>query len=250
MRKDSAPNARLLGVLLCVALLGGGPAVAQAQVFEGQVVEQGSDRPVSTALVRAMDVEGEQAAFMLTDSLGRYRLELPEPGAYTLVAERLGYVPFRSHLLDVTRADGVYPVDLVMAVDPIPLGGIDVSMSRLAEIEKGVRHEIGMNPRSLRVSPVFRRALIEHASKGHNLTDMVRWMNLPSITTRETADGPCFQWRNRHCLPVYLNGQRVPTEFVEVLPLEMPETVVVVMPNESILYEAGAVLLLTEAWIR
>ena len=236
--------------LAAALALAAGPGGLAGQAFAGRVMEQGNVRPIAPALVRANNAQGEQIAFMLTDSLGRYRLEMPEPGAYTLVAERLGYVAFKSHLLEVGNPEGVYPIDLMMAVDPIPLGGIDVTASRLAEIELGVRHQIGMDPRSLRVTPVFRRALIEHVEKGHNLADMLRWMNLPAITTKETTDGPCFQWRNRHCLPVYLNGQRIPVEFVDVLPLDLPETVVIVMPNESILYEAGAVLLLTEAWIR
>ena len=53
-----------------------------------------------------------------------------------------------------------------------------------------------------------------------------------------------------HGLSAHLLVHEGLEEEFAALPRNLPETVVIVMPNESILYEAGAVLLLSEAWIR
>lgn len=85
--------------------------------------------------------------------------------------------------------------------------------------------------------------------KAHGLTELVRWSNAASIVTRETRDGPCFQWRARHCMPVYLNGAELTPEVIPVLPLDMIDMIVIMTPGESAAYASGAVLLYTPGWI-
>ena len=65
-----------------------------------------------------------------------------------------------------------------------------------------------------------------------------------------TVDGPCFTLRNSGCLPVYFNGMRYRQEFLDVVPLDMVYTVVILYPGESLPYNTGAVLLYSEAWLR
>jgi len=95
----------------------------------------------------------------------------------------------------------------------------------------------------------MRPQIQEHMAKGHALDDIIRWQNLPSITVKETTDGPCFQYRSRSCIEVFLDGVHVNPELVAVLPLDLVETLVVVMPTESIVYEGGGILLYTSGWI-
>lgn len=239
---------RLLPALLAPTLLL--PPPLTAQVFEGRVVEDGEDRIVPSALVRLMTGDDEQVAFILADEAGAYRVQAPGPGAYRLVAERLGYEPFQTPLLQVEDPEGVYRVELAVRRAPLPLRGLVVTADRLEAIEREVRLDIGLSPRSLRVLPVFRSVIEEHLAKGHQLEDLIRWSNLSSVTVKQTTSGPCFQYRNRSCLPVYMNRMPLPPELVPTVPLEVAETVVIVLPQESILYPGGAVILYTAGWIR
>ena len=232
----------LAGLLATLAL------PVSGQTFQGRVV--GTDGgPIATALVRLEDPEGDQVVFTLSDTAGAYALEAPEPGEYRVVAEVYGYDPFRSPLLSVADSAGTYPVDIELRAAPIPIEGLTVSADRLESIERGLRLEIGLNPRALRVTPIFRRAIDEHLAQGHDLADIVRWTDAPSLIVKRTTEGPCFQYRNRHCLPVYLNGQRLNPEIHEVVPVDLAETIVILLPNETIMYPGGGVLLFSAAWI-
>jgi hypothetical protein len=226
------------------------PTSLGAQLFEGRVVDEEDGRPIATALVRLLTPELEALALVVADELGYYRIQVPGPGRYHLAAERIGFDPVTSHLLEVTDPEGTYSIDIGMRSVPLPLSGFVVTAERFAEIERGIAHEIGALPKSLRVPPLMRPDIEAHLDKAHNLTDVVRWSDVPSITVQETKDGPCFQWRLRQCIEVYLNGFHIDPAFVDALPLDMLETIVFVMPSESIVYGSGAVLLYTEGWIR
>ena len=95
----------------------------------------------------------------------------------------------------------------------------------------------------------MRPALDDHLEEGHTLEDIVRWSNVPSITVKRTLEGPCFQYRMRGCVDVYLDGVRVNPELVTVLPLELAETLVILMPNETLAYPGGGIMLYTRGWI-
>lgn len=213
-------------------------------------MEDGGDRGVPRALVRLMDGEGGQVAITMTDDVGRYALEAPAPGEYRLVAEQLGYEPFRTPLLEVGDPAGVYPVDLAMRRAPLPIRGLTVTADRLAAIEREIRLDLGVSPRSLRVGPIDRSGIEEHLARGHQLEDLVRWSNIPGVVVKRTTEGPCFQVRNRGCLRVYLNRMPLAPELAQTVPLEVAETVVIVLPNETISYPGGAVILYTSGWIR
>jgi hypothetical protein len=231
-----------------VLLAAGSPA--EGQVIRGLVLDSEDDRPVTTAVIRLLDAELDQEALAISDSLGRYRLAVPGPGQYHVSAERIGYDPFTSHLFEVGDSEGDYPVDLAMLRVPLPISGIVVSAERFAELDRGIRREIGMRPSSLRFKPLMRPELEHHWQQGHNVEDVIRWSSLPGIIVKQTTDGPCFQWRSRGCIDVFLNSFRVSPEFVPILPLDMVETLVVVTPEESLLYPGGGVLLYTAGFIR
>lgn len=224
----------------------------QAQVLVGRVVEDGSDAPVATAVVRLLGDDGEPVAVSIADSAGAYRVEAPRPGIYRLSASRLGFHTVESPLLDAALADGQYPIDLVMQPAPVELPGFTVETNRVPPevLARRVRLMTGLNPASMRVQPIPYEDLVSHAERGHDLADMMRWTNEAGIVTQETTDGPCFKVRNRICLPIYLDGALFSPELTPLIPLDMLETVVILYPNESIAYNGGAVLMYTEAWIR
>lgn len=181
------------------------------------------------------------------DSSGAYRIAAPAPGAYRLVAERLGYEDFETPLLEAGSVDAVYQLDLLMRRAPIPIPGIEVSA---ADAERQIRRILGVSPRALRVRPIHRAAILSHVERAHDLTDLIRWCNLAGVVVRNTTEGPCYQTRGRGCLPVYLNGFPMSPEFITLIPLDMVHTILVVLPKEAIQYQSGAVLLYTEAWLR
>ena len=96
----------------------------------------------------------------------------------------------------------------------------------------------------------MRPAIQEHIDKAHNLDDLVRWSNVPNLVVHETTEGPCFQYRVYRCLEVYLDGTHVRPEFVPALPLDLVESIVILMPDESVVYPGGAVLLYSAGYIK
>lgn len=237
----------LVALVLC-----GAPRLADAQVLRGRVVEDGSEAPVATALVRLLAADDEAVAMSIADSAGHYRIEAPAPGTYRLSVSRLGFHTVESPLLDASLADGEYPIDLVMQPAPVELPGFRVETNRVpAEVlARRVRLMTGLHPESMRVRPIPYEELLDHAERGHDLAGLMRWTNAAGIITKRTTDGPCFQVRNRSCLPVYLDGTWFNPELIPLVPLDMLETVIILYPLESIAYDAGAVLMYTEGWIR
>jgi hypothetical protein len=183
-------------------------APLSAQTLQGRVTDDADARPVAVAIVRLLDAEGEPVVLVLADSAGSYRLEAPEPGEYLLEAERLGYETTRSPLLAVADPAGAYAVDISMTRAPLGLEGITVTADRLEEIERGVRHEVGTHPRSLRVEPIPRSTIEEHLAKAHDVVDLVRWENVPSFVVvrgRPVLPAPGPQLCDRLC-------ERLPSE--------------------------------------
>lgn len=245
----TGPGSRACIVLALAATVWSTPAAGQ--VLGGEISDERDDRPISGVLVRLLR-DGEPVAVHISDSLGGYRLEAPEPGTYRVEAVRLGYRDFETPLLELPNATGVYEADLLLQPSPIVLPGFTVETERLPEeeVNRRLRLLAGVSPASLRISPILKDELIEHAERGHTITDMIRWGNTAGIIVKETTDGPCYQARVRGCLPIYVDGARVSPELVPIIPLDMFVMAVVLYPRESILYEGGAVLLYSEAWSR
>ena len=237
------------GFAVGVVALASLPAAAAAQTLQGRVLDAQDGRPVPQTLVRLLDASGQQQSLTLSDLQGRYVLTAPAPGRYVLAAERIGFEDYRSREVEMPRAGATYEVDLLVVPEPIPIRGLEVTAERRQAIDRRLRLLLGMAPASIRNAPVLRPVIEDHLARGHDVTDLVRWLQLPSVTVRESRDGPCFLFRQRSCLPVYLDGVRVRTEMVPLLPLEMAETVVVLQPNESVQFSGGGILLYTAGWL-
>ena len=219
-----------------------------AQTFRGQALDTEDDRPLPTTLVRLVTPADSSVAVTAADSAGFWSLEAPTPGVYRLVAERIGYDPFRTPLLEAQSPDGVYPIDLMMKRAPIPIRGFTVSAQR---VQRQLHLVTGVNPRSLRKPPIEYAEIQRSLEMGRSsLSDLLRWSSTPSLQVFRTVDGPCFSLRGSGCLSVYFNGMHYRQEILDVVPLDMVYTVVLLYPGETMHYPSGAVLLFSEAWIR
>lgn len=233
--------------MLCAVALVAAPL--QGQTISGVVFEGLSETPVPGAVVRLLSADSDILFTTLSDSTGAYTLSAPEPGRFLLSAARLGFFEFVSPLVSASNPEGVYALDLALDLDPVELEGITVRAEQQAGLARGLRRAVGLDPRSLAHEPISRDQLMNHVVQGHMLEDVIRRNSGPRIIIRQDADGPCFLYRNRSCLPVYLDGDRIPKNITTVIPLEMLEYAVIVTANESVQYPGGAVLLYTYRWL-
>ena len=245
----------MASVLVAVAwglVLGPAAGSLEAQVLQGRVVDQSDESAISGVLVRLVDSTGVAVAVTVSNDEGGYEVDAPEPGTFRIQAARLGFRDFETPMLEVLSPEGRYEVELVLQPAPVELPGFTVETRRWgpAEVRRRVQLAVGVSPASLRMQPILKETLIDHAERAHSLADMMRWTNAAGLITMETDEGPCVQARGRGCLPYYLNDVRLNDEFIDTLPLDMLEMVVVLYPNETIAYGSGAILMYTEAWIR
>lgn len=104
-----------------VALVGALPvAQIHAQTVRGTLVEQGSGRPVSGAVVSLLDETGGRRTAALSDSIGGYTLPAPAPGRYQVRAERVGYASTTSPVLELAPGE-IRQQQLVASAQPAML---------------------------------------------------------------------------------------------------------------------------------
>ncbi len=250
-RRPGLRRGARIAAVFGTAVLGSLTAVSEveAQRFEGRVRGQRDLAPVATALVKLVDEDGDDVAITIADATGVYRLDAEEPGLFRLVAERIGFQPFESPLLEARDRSGVYPIDIEMTPVPIEIEGLTVLSEN--EADRSVQQIIGLSPKSLRFRPVTYEQILNHLDRAHSLVDVVRWEFAPQVLIRETSDGPCFEWRSQHCLPVYLNSMRLDQFFMPDVPLDMVHRLHIITPSDgSVIYPGGALLLFTESWLR
>ncbi len=237
------------GIVLCVVAAVVDFAPLSAQTIQGRALEEFTDAPVASVLVRLVDGEGVAVAVAATDSSGLYRVSAPAPGIYRLVAERIGYESIRTPRLEMRDSTRTFTVDLLLRRAPVPLPGLIVQVPP-AEAERRIQRILGLRPASLRIRPIHRAEILASLEKGHDLAALLRWQNLAGLAVFRTRDGPCFTLRGSGCLPVYFNGTRYRQKIVDAIPLDMIHTIVVLSPREHVAYMGGAVLLFSEAWLK
>jgi hypothetical protein len=90
-----------------------------AQVLSGRVLESSSGRPVGDALVSL--VAGSRVVSTVeSDVMGRFRLQAPASGSYSLRVHRIGYAPVSTESLAVAAGENVEVV-IRLWVSAVPL---------------------------------------------------------------------------------------------------------------------------------
>ncbi len=235
-----------LAVLL-LFLLG---SSASAQTLTGTVVEAGSESAVPGALVRLLGPDSVVQATAIADSVGQFAISTDGLSNFHVRVERFGYQPLVTPRLSATNPEGVYAVELELQVDAVAMEGIVVSADREAHVLARLHQLVGRNPRSLSRQPLLRDAIYSHVERGHSVSDMIRWAPGAHLVVQNRDDGPCFQLRGLYCLSVYLDGDHLLPDMIELVPLDLLETVLILTPNESAQYPGGAILLFTRPWLR
>ena len=240
------------GVLVTVAAWVLAASPAGGQEIRGRVLDERTDLPVATALVRLVDDAGTPRSITLADSDGVYRIRVPGPGVFHLEAERIGYTDLETPPLRAANPDAVYPLDLLMTPAPVELSGFTVETRRVPDeqVDRSVRQMVGLSVRSMRYEPIRFDAIQSHIEAGRVLEDVIRLEARSGLFVSYTTEGTCYGLRG-NCLPIYLNGVRVNQLFSGDWPLDMIYAIVIVTPGDgSILYPSGAILLYSEGWLR
>lgn len=119
MRIDPRPLAVLLVVLPLL------PPPAAAQVLEGTILEEGSERPLAGTDVALLDGQGALLVRAESDAGGAFSLRAPGPGSYRLQVERLGYQTVTSDPFTL-RAGDQPSVAVYLVIQPVQIDSIRV----------------------------------------------------------------------------------------------------------------------------
>ncbi len=187
MRPPAAgPGFPRVAVPLLAALLGALPLRAQAVV--GRVVDADGGAGVAGAFVVLADSVGHRRAAVLSDGEGRFVLNAPVPGTYSVRAERIG-MGTRTVPGLVLRASDRRTLTISLAAEAVPLAAIEVS-ARRGRCE--LRPEAGAATarvweevrKALRVSSWARSSVrLQYTMRGHE-----RVLALPShVVQSDTA---------------------------------------------------------------
>lgn len=139
--RPSLPAAAAAALLLAV-----GPA--SAQTLRGTLLERGSDRPITMALVLLLGTGADTLARAITDDLGRFTLASPVPGDFVIQAEALGYETRRAGVFEMGEG-GEISFEFRLAPDPLAITGLDVS-----------------RPWAVREPPLVRNGYFDRLSQG------------------------------------------------------------------------------------
>ena len=117
---------RLLALLVLFGL-GAAPAWAQTGTLAGRVMDAETGETIANAVVRVLEPGGQEVAGDLTDSDGRFELQVP-PGVYEVEVTSLGFATRR---IETTVAAGAgEPMSIALVVEAVQLNPIIVSASR------------------------------------------------------------------------------------------------------------------------
>ena len=102
------------------------------QVVAGVVVERGTSLPVPGAMVILFDDGGERVDRFLTNAIGRFVLDVAEPGPHYITVERIGYANLTTDRFEPAPDDPVMVIDV--PIEPVSLRGLAVEAGPRCEV--------------------------------------------------------------------------------------------------------------------
>lgn len=119
---------RWVSVLAAMALLSL-PAGVETQEISGRLLDLDTDRPVPLGLVMMYTESGDSISSTISDGLGRFRVESPEPGSFVLVAAALGYEETRAGIFELGEGASM-EVEYRLPSQPLPMDAFLVSVNQ------------------------------------------------------------------------------------------------------------------------
>lgn len=192
------------------------PGSGEAQVVNGRLIERGSQEPVTSGLVMLLDTTFAIQASSVSNQTGTFRLEAPDPGAYYVLTEALGYQPLIDGILDL-GAGGSINVELYLSPRPVELDSMIVAVERamvFQQLEKSGFNERKTSGFGFFISPEE----IQMRNPAY-FGDLFRHTPGLSLVGGGSLSGTQVQFRNASIRggvcspPVFVDGARVNTEF-------------------------------------
>ncbi len=125
------------GLVLALALLlGAAPGALSAQTVTGRLVNRETGEPLDAAFVILVDSAGIARSRTLTNAEGRYLLEAPGPGRYSVHAELIGYAGYESPFLVLSEGQTTVH-DVAVSFQAIELASIEVTGEQRCTVRPG-----------------------------------------------------------------------------------------------------------------
>lgn len=105
------------------------PSAGSAQELSGTLLDAETEQPVALGLVMMYTEAGDSVDSTITDGLGRFRLESPEPGSFVLVAAALGYEETRAGVFELGEGASMQ-LEYRLPSQPLPLDAFFVSVEQ------------------------------------------------------------------------------------------------------------------------
>lgn len=185
-----------------------------AQRVTGRVLDASTAYPVGLAHVQLLDTARVSVVATLADSSGRFVLDVPQAGSFSIAAERFGYVTTVSPLLAISEVRQ-YELDVELRPDPFQLGPLQIVV-RNEEMERWLtlRGHQG-NPNAMfGFRAIQGTTLMEARSRARDNADFFRWLFFP-VSHRS---GVCISIRNG-CARVFVDERWLPSEHLETVDL-------------------------------
>jgi hypothetical protein len=224
-----------------------------AQSVNGTVLDDDSGLPVRAVLVELRTARGRALGTAVTDSVGIFRLNVPEAGTFRLRARRIGYQDVESPGFDVAATEAL-EVNLAIAAASVPLTPLTIT-SRPEAPRNLMLERVGFYQRQHRNSGTFLlRERIER-NNGGRLSDVLSELNgVRRVMVRGVMTISLN--RQRNCAPqVVVDGQPLieSTRIDDIVALRSIEAIEVYRgpaeaPAEYAMRETGCGLLVI--WTR
>jgi len=206
-------------------------------------VDSVNGAPVGLAVIIVLGSDREPLVQTAADVDGTYRVTLPGPGEFYLVAERLGYFESETPLVSV-ESPGPYGIDFEMRPEPFRLDPLRVTVEN-EKLEEYLSLEFGQHPASVPGYRSIQGLRLEEAKlKARDNTDLLRWLYIPVSHGRSVCIGTFGaplpkrgSWERTNaraealdpdaqCGALFVDGYRCRNEFIEEIDMDRIAVVV------------------------
>jgi hypothetical protein len=192
--------------LVALALIAAAPGRLSAQVVRGHIVDAGTGAPIAGTQLRLVPADNPLATTR-TDSLGEFVLSAQGAGTFFVRAEKLGYRPAVSNLLNLSAADTL-DVQIRLSPQIVLLDTIQVvapRRRRQATMLKDFYDRLDQRSFGVFVT----RADIDRA-RPNVTTELLRSVAGFQLTSRTLGDGNTIRLRGNCSPTIYIDGVRAP----------------------------------------